>query len=175
MADIDWRTIVSRMEGFAGVIETLGRSIGDDDARWRPTGGQWSIVEIVAHLADEETEDFRPRVERTLHDPETPWDPIDPEGAAAERDYRSRSLREESARFAQTRRESVEWLRFLLNPDWEQAHEHPSLGALRAGDLLASWAAHDALHLRQIAKRLFEMSHRDAPGFATEYAGRWGA
>lgn len=175
MPEIDWRSMVSRLEGFASVIETLGRSIGDDDARWKPDERRWSIVEIVAHLADEETEDFRARTEKTLHDPEAPWDPIDPEGAAIERDYRSRSLREEAARFARARRESVEWLRFLLNPDWSLAHEHPRLGRIRAGDLLASWSAHDALHLRQIARRLFEMSHRDAPGFSTEYAGTWGA
>ncbi|NUP91044.1 MAG: DinB family protein, partial [Candidatus Sumerlaeia bacterium] len=50
-------------------------------------------------------------------------------------------------------------------------HRHPKAGPLRAGDLLAAWAAHDALHLRQIAKRLLDLARRDAGGFKTDYAG----
>ena len=49
-----------------------------------------------------------------------------------------------------------------------------ALGGLSAGDLLASWAAHDWLHLRQIAKRRHELTARDAGKFSIAYAGRWG-
>jgi hypothetical protein len=40
---------------------------------------------------------------------------------------------------------------------------------------MASWAAHDALHLRQIAKRLYELTARDAGRYSAGYAGARGA
>jgi hypothetical protein len=40
---------------------------------------------------------------------------------------------------------------------------------------MVSWAAHDMLHLRQIAKRLFQIAQRDGDGFSTDYAGEWKA
>ncbi|MBK7403801.1 MAG: hypothetical protein IPJ41_04000 [Phycisphaerales bacterium] len=63
----------------------------------------------------------------------------------------------------------------LAKVDWNRAYHHPKLGSLRAGDLLAAWAAHDALHLRQIAKRMHELASHDAPGFDAAYAGEWRA
>ena len=42
-------------------------------------------------------------------------------------------------------------------------------------DLLTSWAAHDALHLRQIAKRLFQLAERDGGEYNSRYAGEWRA
>ncbi len=44
---------------------------------------------------------------------------------------------------------------------------------MHAGTLFASWLAHDALHLRQIAKRMYELAVRDAGSFDTKYAGDW--
>ena len=44
-----------------------------------------------------------------------------------------------------------------------------------AGDLLAAWSAHDALHLRQISKRLYQIAQRDAGSYSVQYAGEWRA
>lgn len=146
-----------------------------DDARWRPEGGGWSILEIINHMADEEVDDFRARLRSTLEDPAKPWPGIDPEGWARDRDYNSRDLNESAACFKAARAESLKWLDSLENPDWSLAHQHPKLGVIRAGDLLAAWCAHDALHLRQIAKRLYQLILRDAGDYSAAYAGVWTA
>ncbi|MCP4798050.1 MAG: DinB family protein, partial [Phycisphaeraceae bacterium] len=49
----------------------------------------------------------------------------------------------------------------------------PRSGSLRAGDLLAAWCAHDALHLRQLARRLHELTVVRGGGFDAGYAGDW--
>ncbi len=165
--------ILERMERFPGAVTTLLHGTSPEDARWRPPGGQWSLIEIVEHLVDEEREDFRQRLRLTLEDPSTPWPPIDPEGAPAARGYQERDLTQSLANLMLERAESVAWLRGLESPSWECAHEHPVIGALRAGDLLLSWAAHDALHLRQIAARLLALAERDAQGYTGRYAGPW--
>lgn len=135
------------------------------------------MTEIVCHLADEETEDFRPRVEATLAG--APWSPLDLDGVSERRGYNSRELVAELERFRSTRAANVQWFRALLDrpkaQDWATAHQHPKFGPIRAGDVLTSWAAHDALHLRQIARRLHNLAEEDAGslGCRVDYAGAW--
>jgi hypothetical protein len=148
-----------------------------EECRFKPSSGAWSILEIINHLADEDRDDFRARLKSTLENPATPWPPTDPEGWAIERKYQDQDLTESLARFERERVETVRWLRSLDNPDWSKAYIHPRHGPVHAGELLASWPAHDALHIRQIAKRLFELAQREgaAAGFGIGYAGQWGA
>jgi hypothetical protein len=167
--------LIDSLERFAGILPATVRDVAGDDARWRPPEGTWSILEIVTHLADEEVEDFRTRVELTLRDPTAPWPPIDPVGWAIERRYNEGDPAEALARFISERRASLEWLRTLNGPDWSTTYHHPKAGPIRAGDLLAAWSAHDALHLRQIAKRMFQLARRDGGEYTTNYAGEWTA
>ena len=167
--------LIRRLEPFSGALGALLSGVTPDEARFRPASGAWSIVEIVNHLVDEEVDDFRARVRSTLEDPSREWPPIDPEGWARDRRYQDRELAASLARFAEERRASVAWLRSLRSPDWTRAAVHPKVGSMHAGMLLASWAAHDALHLRQIAKRLYELAGRDGDPYTTLYAGEWRA
>lgn len=167
--------LIASLERFPSVLETLLRDLSPDDARYKPDSGAWSILEVVNHLADEEESDFPARLRSTVEDPVRKWAPIDPEGWAAERRYNERDLGESLARFAELRTNSLEWLRGANRADLNLAHKHPKLGRIRAGDLLAAWAAHDLLHLRQITKRLHELVERHAGSFSTGYAGEWTA
>jgi len=76
-------------------------------------------------------------------------------------------------RFLRERSDSLRWLRGLEDADWDRAWEHPKAGRLRAGDFLASWLAHDWLHLRQIAQRQFQFWNASAAPYETGYAGTW--
>lgn len=163
------------MERFAAVLPTLIRGLSDHDLRWRPDEESWSILEILCHLADEETEDFRTRLRMTLESPDRDWPKIDPESVAKSRSYNQQPPAATLERFLAARYESIAWLRGLENPDWEQSHPHPRIGPVPAGDLLLSWASHDDLHLRQIAKRLYQLAQRDGAPFNSQYAGAWTA
>lgn len=154
-------------------IPQLIGAVDEADARWKPPDGAWSILEIVRHLGDEEVDDFRARLRATLMDPEREWKPIDPEGWARERRYNEDGLAASVDRFVQQRQASLAWLKQLEQPAWEQAYQHPKFGPIAAGDLLAAWVAHDCLHVRQIAKRLFQLAERDAKPFNVGYAGEW--
>jgi hypothetical protein len=167
--------LIASLERFGRILPEVVRDVPEDDSRWKPPDGAWSILEIVSHLADEEELDFRNRLGLALADPDATWPPIDPEGWAIERRYNEDQLSEAVARFTSLRKESLAWLRSLENPDWARAHQHPQYGVFRAGDLLASWAAHDALHLRQIAKRMYQLAARDGGEHSIRYAGEWKA
>ncbi len=167
--------LIDALDRFRKILPAVVGGLSTDNARWKPPDGAWSILEVVCHLGDEEEEDFRRRLALTLGQSTEPWPPIDPEGWALDRRYNEGKLDEALQRFQSARDASVTWLRSLDAPDWEQRYEHPKLGSIRAGDLLAAWTAHDQLHLRQIAKRLFQIAQRDGGEYSTQYAGRWTA
>jgi hypothetical protein len=169
-------SLVDRLERFPEVLTGLVAMVTPEQARFKPPSGAWSILEIVAHLADEEVEDFGTRVRLMLENPAAAWPGIDPEGVAKARKYNEMDLPATMERFVRERRASVAWLRSLESPNWEVSVTR-SFGPIRAGDLLVAWAAHDALHIRQIAKRLYELAAEDGKpeGYMARYAGEWGA
>ena len=165
--------IIDRLKRFPPSLRATCAVFSPEDAAWKPDPASWSVLEIVCHLCDEETDDFRRRTLGTLADPTDPWPPIDPEGAAVKRRYAEQDLSERLDAFAGARAESVRLLRELAGPDWSLAYQHPKFGPIHAGEVFASWAAHDALHLRQIAKRAHQLAARDGGGFSLRYAGDW--
>ena len=164
----------------AGLIEMLGRQggmlrslfegVSEEQARWKPAPQAWSMLEILGHLSDEERDDFRRRLRLTLEDPVLDWPPIDPEAWARERRYNERDLGPALEEHECERAASLAWLRSLRAPDWARAHVHAQLGPLAAGDLLAAWAAHDLLHLRQLVSRKLELLDAAAAPFSARYA-----
>ncbi|MFG0274384.1 MAG: DinB family protein [Phycisphaerales bacterium] len=170
---MDSARLIARLEGTPAALVSLLAGIPAEDARWKPSPTDWSILEIVCHLGDEEVEDFRMRLRLTLERPDEAWPPIDPEGAARERRYNEQDFGAALARFGSERAASMQWLRSLGAVDWTAAYQHPKFGPIAAGELLVSWATHDALHLRQIAKRLLQLAERDGAGFKSAYAGNW--
>jgi len=165
--------LIDRLAGFGRVVESIVQGMHACDTNWKPDDSSWSVLEIVCHLCDEEVEDFRTRVFMTLEQPTEPWPSIDPQGWVLERDYASREIKEQVDQFVQLRDESVQLLRSLDAPNWSNIHNHPVFGSFHAGQMLACWVDHDALHLRQLAKRLHELTIRDGGDVSTEYAGTW--
>src|SRR5690606_25152518 len=133
----------------------------------------WSALEILAHLADEEIEDFRLRLRLTIQEPSAHWPPVDPVSWVIERDCNSMNPGVVLERFAAERMESVKWLRALAEIDWTCERTHPAFGTMRAGDLLVAWVCHDALHLRQLSQRVWQIAQAHAPEFKGDYAGSW--
>jgi DinB family protein len=163
--------LIARLAPFPDTLDALLAKLPEADWRWRPAEGGWSLLEVVNHLVDEEVEDFRARVRHVLFDPSGPWPALDPEGVVVSRRYQERDPGESLRRFREERAASLAWLRGLVAPDWTRSKPHPRVGSLAAGELLASWAAHDARHLQQIAKRLHGLAAKDGAPWSVAYAG----
>jgi len=164
---------VERLAAGARALGAVLGSVDPAEAAWRPAEGKWSLVEIGMHLWDEEKEDFRVRVDYTLHRPGEEWPSIDPEGWVVSRNYARHDLGDALTGFLAQRERSLGWLLEVQNPDWKAVYEHPRWGEFRAGDILASWVAHDLLHLRQITRLLFDRVNQIAKPYSTAYAGPW--
>lgn len=169
--DLTWAC--SQLEANGARIVSMLQHVSLDHARWRPDPASWSMIEVINHLYDEEREDFRLRIDLTLHKPDTEWPPIDTQGWVSARAYQERDLASSLANFQTERAHSLVWLRGLSNPDWTIARAHPSGFVLRSGDLLAAWVAHDLLHLRQLVELHYSYVAQTVKPYEVLYAGDW--
>lgn len=165
--------IVATMQANAQRIAALVVGVDEVQARWKPDAASWSILEVVNHLLDEEREDFRVRIDYTLHRPGEAWPPIDPAGWVAARRYNERDLDASLAAFLAEREQSLAWLRELPAPDWNRTAVAPWGNPFPAGKLLAGWVAHDLLHLRQLVELHYAWTTAALAPYTCEYAGDW--
>lgn len=173
-AAFDAAALRDRLARFPAALRALVSMASGTDVLWSPSDDNWSILEVCCHLLDEEREDFRTRMALTLQDPRVPWPRLDLESVSQRRRYRERDLAATLDAFDAERAQSIAWLDSIIaSADFTLAQSHPRYGPLHAGMLLASWAAHDALHIRQVARRLHELAARDGGPYAVTYAGEW--
>jgi hypothetical protein len=168
---IDLEELLPRFEQNAAAIAGLVAGIGSEEAHWRGAPGKWSIVELINHLHDEEWEDFRQRLDYTLHRPGEKWPLTDPERWVTDRDYQSRELAPSLDAFLEERRRSIEWLRGLRDPRWDNFYPHPAGIDVKAGDLIFSWLTHDYLHIRQLIKLRYHYLATLLPEYDSGYSG----
>jgi len=162
----------AQMANNAETIRTLIQAVSDEQARWRPSPDCWSILEVINHLHDEEIEDFRTHLDIVLHHPSQPWPSIDPEGWVIKRQYNQRKIGESLGDFLNARKESLAWLRGLSSPNWEATYDAP-FGQTTAGDLFASWVAHDLLQIRQLVELHWAYTTLLVSPHKVDYAGPW--
>ena len=154
------------------IVRQLVAGVSQSEARFKPTPETWSILEVVCHLYDEEREDFRTRLDIALHRPEEKWPKIDPAGWVTTRKYNDRDLAQALDGLLTERENSLTWLHGLSAPNWDAEYPAP-FGPIKAGDLLASWVAHDNLHTRQLVElRRSRLLGMVAP-YRVKYAGDW--
>ena len=164
--------LTAQLARQAEAIRALVHGVSDEQARWKPDPDHWSILEVTHHLYDEEIEDFRAHLNHILYHADQPWPRIDPGGWVTQRRYNEQDPAAMLAKLLAERQKSLAWLRSLAAPDWAAAIAMP-WGSLTAGDMLASWAAHDLLHLRQLVELHFAWTQRSVAPHSVEYAGDW--
>lgn len=153
-------------------ITSLVAGLTEEQARWKPEPESWSVLEILNHLVDEEILDFRAHLGHILFSPNEPWSAIDPEGWVHAKKYNERNLGETVTQFKSEREKSIAWLTGLSNPNWDAAITL-EWGDLMAGDMLASWLAHDLLHLRQLVALRYQLTQQTNLPYRVGYAGQW--
>lgn len=163
--------LIRELASGGTVIGAIYADLDQDALHWRPASDNWSLLEVLCHLADEDRDDFRTRLRLTLDQNGEAWPPTDPESWVKTRAYAERDPAEALADFKTERQRSIQWLQGLVAPDWSVVHDHPRGFQLSAGDLLLSWVVHDAAHLRQIANLRLARAQSLGEPFSSDYAG----
>lgn len=163
----DARTDLARLPA---VLDALFGGI--DVALWRerPAPAEWSPVEIVCHLRDEEAEDFGARVRVVVEGGER-FNAIDPERWAVERGYRDAEPLAALTAFRERRAANLVFLGTVAPSRLRNTVAQPRTGVLSGLDLLAAWVTHDRLHLAQLAATLARLGAQRWAPLRSDYAG----
>ncbi len=165
---IDLPDIIRQLAANAEAIRALLQGISAEQAQWKPDPDTWSLQETMEHFYNEERVDFRKHLREILNDPPQPWGKWrqDEQTPIA-------NLRQGLADFLTERESSIAWLETLVSPDWDRSTVAPWGGTISAGEVLASWAAHDYLHIRQFNELLYAWNKKQAEPGSVDYAGEW--
>lgn len=169
---MQFQLLYQELTNSAEMIRALLTGISQEEAQFKPTPEAWSILEVVCHLHDEEREDFREHLDFILHRQNEAWHRIDPQAWVAERKYNEQNFSEMCEKFFNERKKSLNWLKDLAKADWDKTYTS-EFGAITAGEMFASWIAHDNLHIRQLVELRRARIENITKPFAIVYAGDW--
>jgi hypothetical protein len=164
--------IVQRLAANAETIYALVRRVTEEQGQWKPDTDVWSLTEVMGHLHNEERMDFRIHLKEMFSTPPLRWGALDEEFLRTDNCGRALDA------FVAEREASIAWLMALQSPDWNASLE-ATFGpdaekiVFTAGDMLASWVAHDHLHIRQINELLYAWNMSQAYPYSVRYAGGW--
>ncbi|MEL6863079.1 MAG: DinB family protein [Bacteroidota bacterium] len=160
------------------VFSALLNGVDRETYLYRPHPQHWCLLEIIAHLRDEEAEDFKVRMRMALENSTAPLPSFDPLAWVSERRYMELNYETVLQQFLAERQNSIEWLHSLpladntANAHWQNFITHPRYGAQTAQFFLANWLAHDYLHIRQINRIKYHYLQKDSNQLLA-YAGNW--
>jgi hypothetical protein len=154
------------------IFKDLFLCLNEEQIRWKQNEEKWCPLEIVCHLYDEETEDFRVRIKHVFKTPEKAPPPISPKKWVTERAYMQQDFQLKLENFLKERTQSIDWLKTLENPPWDNTYHHKSFGPMSASYFLSNWLAHDYLHIKQLLRLQYDYLHFISSN-SLEYAGKW--
>jgi hypothetical protein len=131
----------------------------------------WSAFTVVGHLIDADRVNWMPRARSILDSNEVRRFASFDRGGH-QRETQSMHLGLLLDTFTDLRRKNLDELRGLrlTASDLDRRGEHPALGVVTLGQLLAAWATHDLTHLHQIS-RIMAYQYRDAVGPWSKFLG----
>jgi hypothetical protein len=150
----------SRLTVGIDAIDGVVAGVADDEAAYRPGPGAQCVLDVLGRLAAEEAEGFRARLRGALQGARSPdvARGREPLGGG-----RPGSVREALVRFREERAVSLAWLATLEGLDLQRGVGAPGASPC-AGDLLASWVAHDLERIDELVRlRLAWWAERAAP------------
>ncbi len=169
---MEFKFLYEELTNSTEMIRALLSGIPQNDARLKPDNESWSVLEVICHLYDEEREDFREHLDFILNRQNTEWHRINPSKWVTERKYNEQDFQTMKEKFFAERKKSLEWLYGLADTNWDKTYTSP-IAAMSAGEILASWVAHDNLHIRQLVElRRYRIETITQP-YDIRYAGDW--
>jgi hypothetical protein len=146
---------VAILESTPQTIAAILRPLPDPLLHVREEDGTWTPLQVLAHLAWGEVDDWIPRVERLLeHGPARAFEPFDREAGFARYSGWGRERLLDEFTTLRTRNIAALRKRQLTDDDLAREGRHPKFGPVTLQQLLATWATHDLAHITQITRTL---------------------
>jgi uncharacterized damage-inducible protein DinB len=141
-----------------GTLLRLIAGISDETLRHRPAPRKWSVLEILAHLAEDElTTSWRYR--QMIELPGVTLMGFNQDLWAQLSDYASWSPQDALEMFRLLRESNLRLLSRLTPEQWNSPGHHSERGPISVRDLVSHMAAHDHNHILQIERILAGNGH----------------
>jgi FMN phosphatase YigB (HAD superfamily) len=144
--------IEPQLRGNIGALYGILSEVGAGQWLQRPDPDQWSILQVLCHLASNEDEEQRLRLQRILNEA-NPFiiapKPPGPDIPLCDEDgYQT------AARFAQSRQQTLELIAQIAPDAWLRPARHSIFGLTTLLEMAYFTAQHDRLHLNQLCQTL---------------------
>jgi uncharacterized damage-inducible protein DinB len=136
-------------------LATLIAGKAEDALRRAPAPGKWSVVEVIAHMAEDELSSSW-RYRQMLENPGVMLAGFDQDEWARRGKYAEWDLRDALEMFRLLREANVRLLAALPQEEWSRWGTHAERGRLTVADLAGHMNGHDARHMAQIERILAE-------------------
>ena len=146
--------IIATLRSTPSLLHSLSAGLTPEAWACRPTAGEWSVIEILCHLTDTDSEVNLPRLRKVLQDT-NPFVPgMDTDAWADARQYNLRDGLQSLHSFVSARLELIAFLESLSPDDWQRQARHAVFGPTCLHEMAIFAAGHDRLHVRQIHQTL---------------------
>lgn len=137
----------------------LTEGLSEDETRWKPSPGEFSVVENVCHLRDIELDGYAVRINRILQEDQPILADIDGAKLAVDRDYNSQDLSSAMEAFTQARENNVRIIRKLSSEQLERTGTLEDIGEITLRRLLDLMLEHDNVHLNELVNLRTRLAH----------------
>ena len=169
---MEFKILYKELVNSTEMIRSLLNGIDQKDAQFKPTRKDWSILEVTCHLYDIEREDFREHLDFILHRQQEDYHIIDPQKWVKQRKYNQQNFNTIKNKFFREREKSLVWLKTIRRANWNIVYKN-KWGSMSAGEMFASWIAHDNLHVRQLTELRRARITKMTKPYDIGYAGDW--
>jgi len=152
MPDADETTLAKQREAPAALARLIA-DVPESILRRPPAPGKWSVVAVLAHLAEDELSSSW-RYRQMLEKPGAALDSFDQEDWARRGQYDSWDPHEAIAMFRLLREANVRLLARLTPEEWQRWGTHTERGRMTVAELASHMPDHDAKHMEQIRRIL---------------------
>lgn len=135
------------------IFESLIDGVGEEQLRRAPAPGKWSIIEILAHVAEDELVSSW-RYRQMLENDGAPLAGFDQDLWAQWGGYTSWTAQEALAMFRLLREANLRLFDKLTPEQWQRHGIHAERGPITVQSLAAHMAGHDRNHIEQIRRIL---------------------
>ncbi len=138
------------LEATPEILRGLMCEVSDEDARWKPDAGRFSIAEVLAHLSHSEGHCYRMRIDRFMAEDSPSFQADDAQMYLAL--YRNADPEDAFDDFEEQRESNLDFLQSLPPGSGDRKAHHAEVGEITLSQMLHEWTLHDLGHIRQIAE-----------------------
>lgn len=144
--------ILTTMAQYPAAYAAELRGLSRETLTWKPSEREWSLAEVIAHLADSEEIYLNDRIRRIVTEERPSFEGFDQDAYVTERRYNEQDPAANLARFAAANAALVALAWGLSDEAWQRVGIHSEAGELTVQELVLRVGAHHHSHLNQMRR-----------------------